>query len=372
LKRCRVDKKVMDFKGLKLIILLLLANLGSQAKGGERFEFYNGVRSLGMGGAAVAVVNDETAMLVNPAALGKLRDYIITVADPELEGSTNATTLAQDKPLNMFEPQTVLDKMNDPGNLGDRFHLKAQVFPSLVVPNFGFGVHAKYVIDAKVDSTGTNFELDYTNDFAAVAAFNFRMWDGIIKLGASGRAINRVEVHRTDIPANSTGLSIDAIGSEGFGVASDVGLVLTAPIVLLPALAAVWRDAGGTSYNLKDGMFTGAVTIPTHTTQTVDVGLAIFPIFSNRTRGTLAIEYRDVLTMSDEEDHMRRAHAGFEMNFADAVFLRVGMNQRYWTAGFEFQMLNYQLQGAAYGEEVGTATTPAEDRRYTLKFAFRF
>ena len=37
------------------------------------------------GGAGIAVVNDETAMLINPAGLGKLRDYIFTIADPEIE-----------------------------------------------------------------------------------------------------------------------------------------------------------------------------------------------------------------------------------------------------------------------------------------------
>src|SRR5690606_30756903 len=106
--------------------------------------------------------------------------------------------------------------------------------------------------------------------------------------------------------------------------------------------------------------------------QAVDVGMAIFPIVGKRTRMTFTIEYRDVLTMSEEEDHMRRTHGGMELNVADAFFLRAGMNQRYWTAGLEFAMGNYQLQAATYGEEVGTVATPEEDRRYALKFSFRF
>ena len=60
------------------------------------------------------------------------------------------------------------------------------------------------------------------------------------------------------------------------------------------------------------------------------------------------------------------------MNFSDAFFFRAGMNQRYWTSGLEFDMLNYQLQAATYGEEIGTATAHKEDRRYTLKFVIRF
>lgn len=359
----------MEFKGWTSILVALI---GVGAHGAERFEFYNGVRSMGMGGASVATVNDETALLCNPAALGKLRDYIVTIADPELEGNTNTVGLVGENLMKAFDPQFVLDKLNDPENLDKRLHTKAQIFPSLVVPNFGFGIFGKYSLDGKVDKTGTNYELDYINDYAAVAAFNFRLFNGIIKLGGSARAMNRVEIHRTDIPANSTDLKVDTLAGEGFGVASDVGLVLTAPVMFLPTLAAVWRDVGDTTYTLKKGMFTDAITIPNHTPQTVDVALAFFPIISNRSRATFTLEYSDVLTAGDEEDHMRRAHAGIEFNFADAFFIRAGMNQRYWTAGLEFSMLNYQLQAGTYGEEVGIVDATEEDRRYTIKFAIRF
>ena len=68
----------------------------------------------------------------------------------------------------------------------------------------------------------------------------------------------------------------------------------------------------------------------------------------------------------------RRYHAGIEFNFADAVFLRGGYNQRYWTYGLEFSMGNYQFQAASYGEEVGTVDAPKEERHYNLKFSYRF
>ncbi|MGE3385597.1 MAG: hypothetical protein AB7K41_02595 [Bdellovibrionales bacterium] len=364
-----VSLKRVILSGLFFGVLLSVSPLAHAA---ERYEFYNGVRQLGMGGAGVAVVNDETALLLNPAGLGKLRDYFVTVADPELEGSANAATLAGTDLLNMFKPQPMLNKLNQVANRDKRLHLKAQLFPSIVVPNFGFGVYGNYTADGRVDAAGTNYELHYNNDYAAVFGFNFRLFDGIIKLGAVARAINRVQIDRIDIPANSTGLTVDNLAQEGFGVAGDVGLILAAPIAWLPTIAAVWRDVGGTSYNLKEGMFTSAITIPNHTPQTVDVAFALFPIASKRTRVTFTGEYRDVLTTGDEDDQMRRVHAGIEMNVADAFFLRAGMNQRYWTAGLEFAMQNYQLQAATYGEEVGTATITQEDRRYVFKFAFRF
>ena len=111
---------------------------------------------------------------------------------------------------------------------------------------------------------------------------------------------------------------------------------------------------------------------PQTTEQTVDVAVALFPIGGKRTRWTWTAEYQDVLTTGEEEDQMRRVHTGIEMNFADAIFIRGGLNQRYWTAGLELSMNNFQLQLASYGEEIGTVETPREDRRYNAKFSYRF
>ncbi len=364
----------MDSGRIKVILkwagCLALAAQTGHAR--ERYEFYNGARQLGMGGAAVAVVNDETALLLNPAGLGKLRGYYLTIADPEAEGGANASKIVGVALGNAFDPQIALNKLNDPGNLAEHHHVKAQVFPSFVVPNFGFGVYGKYSLDAEVNAANTLYTLDYFNDYAAVMGFNFRLFDGIIKLGAAARAINRVSIERTDIPSNSIGLTVKNLASEGIGVGADVGLIIAAPVALLPTVAAVLRDAGDTSYNVEGGLFTGAITVPVHTKQTVDVGVALFPIMSRRSRAVITFEMRDVMDVHLEQDDLKRYHAGIELNFADAVFLRAGYNQRYFTAGIEIQMQNYQLQAATYGEEIGTAILNREDRRYVFKFALRF
>ena len=336
----------------------------------ETYEFYNGVRSLGMGGARVAVVNDETALLVNPASLGKLRDNFITLIDPELEIGQDTELITGTNLLGFLDPQTTLNlTLARPEK---RLHQRAQLFPSLVFPNFGLGLYARYSTDAEVDATLTNLEMNYRNDYAAVLGFNFRLFDGRVKLGFNARAINRVEVSRTDIDATSTALTLSGLASEGFGVGVDTGLVLTAPWSWLPTLAAVYRDVGGTTYDVNDGMFLSTSTRPASTPGTVDVGLAVFPIMGKRSRSTVSVEYRDVLTAGEVADFNERLHYGFEINLADAFFVRGGMNQNYWTAGLELAMLRYQFQVATYGEEIGDSTAKRQDRRYVGKFAFRF
>lgn len=363
---------------VKFSLLILGILLGPLASANEAREFYTGVRQLGMGGAGIAVVNDETALLTNPAGLGKLRDYFVTVADPELElGSDNIGIFGTDQQKS-FDLQEVLNQSRETDNIGKRLHTKAQVFPSFVVPNFGIGVLGKWEMDAEVTEADTSqFDVAYRNDFAFVTGFNFRLWDGRIKLGVNARVINRTDITST-LSSASTNLKINDIANEGIGIASDVGLIMTAPWDWLPTLSAVVRDVGDTSYSLRDGLFTDAndTRRPPPTQQTIDAAVALFPIVGKRTRLTWSAEYRGLSLRGDEEDNqdsLKKVHTGFELNFRDALFLRGGMNQRYWTAGFEVAIANYQIQAATYGEEIGVdADNLREDRRYVFKFAYRF
>ncbi len=369
--RIKMNRLIAETTSMKMRILLgliICCRLSAHAE--ERYEFYNGIRALGMGGASIAVVNDETALLVNPAALGKLRDYFITIIDPEIAVSQQTEEIAGTDILKMIGPQSALEKALV--NADKRMHLRSQLFPSIVVPNFGFGLFAKYEVNSEFESTANVFKYDYTNDYAGVFGFNFRLFSGMMKLGASARVVNRVEIRKEDIDPTSTGLSLKTLASEGLGIASDLGLVITAPVALLPSIAGVYRDVGRTSYTFRDGLLINPANAPSSTAETIDVALSIHPIHGRQMRSTWTIEYRDVFTYGKETDQLRRTHAGVELNYADALFVRAGMNQRYWTAGLELAMFNYQFQAASYGEEVGTAAETREDRRYVVKFSFRF
>ncbi len=356
--------------GIATAVALAIVSGPQRVRSAEIFEFYTGVRQLGMGGAYTAVVNDETSLLTNPAGLGKLREATFTLADPEISGGLNNTASATASDLskiwNLNGLRETLNRSKD-----KHWHTKFQAFPSVVLPNFGIGLHAKYSNDAEARSATNDFRLDYTNDYALVLGYCFRLFSGIVKIGVTGRAVNRVEIHK-DIPQSQPDITVENQSSEGTGVAADVGMILTAPVAWLPSLAGVVRDAGNTSYTLKSGMFYNTQTRPQDTKQTIDAGFSVSPILSNRVRMQVTAEYHNVQTASEEKDHMRRFHAGLEFNFADFFFLRGGMNQRYWTTGIELATERFQLQAATYGEEIGTDTRPREDRRWVGKFSLRF
>lgn len=337
---------------------------------GERHRFYTGARAMGMGGASVAVVNDETALMLNPAALGRLRDSYITIVDPEIELGSQTTGVMGTGYPNLIKAQGVLDKAKS--KPGQHVSGRMQVFPSLVVPNFGFGVFKKYEVNSEVNAANTAYSYHYTNDTAVVVGFNFRFWDGIIKLGTNMRVVDRAQIIEDNLDPTSTTLSNGDMQKSGVGIASDTGVIITAPVAWLPTIAGVLRDTGSTSYAFRNSFLSSSANRPDPTGQTVDVGLAISPIFNPNFRSQWTVEYKDAMNSAKEKDVMRRLHGGVEFNIADALFIRGGMNQKYWTAGLEIAMFNYQIQLASYGEDVGSDQASKEDRRYVMKFSFRF
>ncbi len=370
-----------------LIFSTIIISLQSTvAISAETFEFFNGIRQMGMGGASIAVVNDETALIANPAALGKLRDSFTTVFDPELDyGKENSNVATGNTIFSAANLQGMLDQLKLHPN--KRFHLRSQLFPSYVTANFGVGVFGKYTVDGEVDGTVTPnvFHLDVVQDLAFVIGYNFRIWDGRIKFGFNAKYINRTELKDQDpqVPLDTTGLRLADFADEGGAMAADIGLIITLPWAWLPTIAGVVRDAGGTKFTFAKGILHGGAAdandpnyptaqVPKPISQTIDAAFALFPITAGRTRMTITGEYTDVTNVNLELDSAKKIHAGFELNFSDLFFFRGGWNQRYWTAGLELAYADMQFQMASYGEEIGTVDVNREDRRYSIKFAYRY
>ncbi len=357
---------------MKLIGILALFSSIVMAK--ERFEFFNGVRPLGMGNASVAAVNDETALLVNPAGLGKLRNFFGTIVDPELDIGSSAMNLYRAKSFSnpVSVSQVLPAAAAAPGNY---FYSRAQVFPSFVAKNFGIGIFAKNEI-AALATSATEASLFYRDDLAILLGYNFRFWDGRIKIGFTGKMISRTEINEDVIdpsgPIDMTSLAAAGQAKHGLGIGTDLGVMLTAPWDNLPTLALVARDIGNTTFDKSYYTRMSASEKPNSAPQDIDAGLSFQVIHKANIRSLWTIDYKGILTAKDEEDKNKLYHLGIEFNFGDVFFLRTGYNQRYVTAGFELASERFQFQIATYGEEVGTAANPKEDRRNVAKFTFRF
>lgn len=364
----------MKWISLRLYIWSVLLLFGSLAQAGntdEYMEFFLGARCLAMGGACVAVVNDETALAVNPAALGRLRDNYGTYFDPEVESNTRFMDFFRAGSLGTFTDLSAASGALAK-NRSRTYRARTQFMPSFVGKNVGIGIMLQDQLTATLDAAGTSIDTNYRSDLALLLGYNLSFFDGIMKLGFNGKMINRIEVKNAAVSAAGS-LAYKDIGSEGTGLSVDVGLILAAPIVFLPTLSAVVRDVGGTSFDKMDGMRLTTASRPETVNQDVDVGFALFPIHNNSVRSAWTVEYRGVLTASEEDDSSKRIHTGIELNIRDVFFVRTGYNQRYITGGIELASENFQWQITTYGEEIGNASDgPKEDRRTVFKFAWRF
>ena len=345
------------------IILIVLSLLAPKAfAGNEWVETYSNTRTLGMGGAAVAITSDDTSLYRNPANLGSLRDLYGTVFDPEIEGTSSLTASQIDIASVMSNLSTKTDTY---------YRSKAQLSPAIVRRNVGFGLIYRNEINAEITSAApTVMDTTYENDLGAIVGANLRLFDGRLKIGASGRIFNRIEVLN---PALAVGGPTDlaTIGSEGTAYAFDAGLLLQAPWTYLPTLGVVIHDLGDTTFR-KDGVRISTATRPATVKQSIDAAIAIFPIHSNLFRSVWTFEYSDITNSRNDTDGAKRMHVGIEFNSRDIFFFRLGYNQRYLTAGFEIASENVSWQVASYGEEIGTSDAPREDRRLSTKVAVRF
>ncbi|MFK8138085.1 MAG: hypothetical protein AB8E15_06985 [Bdellovibrionales bacterium] len=350
----------------KFIIFYIAFTFNVSIKAGERFEFYNGARQLGMGGASIGVVNDETAVLLNPAGMGKLRNAFVTLVDPEIHvsGPASQTLLTGGSLSTLNDAQGMADTL---GTTADKStHFGYQVFPSFVLPNFGIGMLASSFWDGQTDSTGANVFLRKRSDVAVVLGYNLTFLDGRLKVGFNGRYVTRT-LSEID---TATGGSYDFATNEGTGtgLAIDSGIIFSAPWASLPSLSVVLRDFGDTNYTISSS----GTAVPS-TPQTIDAAISFFPIHSNHVRSSFTFEYRDILNAYDETDLSRRLHSGWELNLGDLFFIRAGWHQNSWTAGLEFAMERAQFQISTYAEDVGTdGAGSINDRRYISKFVFRF
>lgn len=333
------------------------------------FEFYRGVRQMGMGGASIAVVNDETSLLLNPNGLGRLRNHFFTPFDPEITGSSTGTsTLLGTGVMNSVNPNDTYNQLS--GQTGEPYYFKGQVFPSIVVPNFGIGALGRYEVLARRNADGS-YDYNYQNDYSLNVGYNMSFWGGRIKWGVAGRMINRVEYFGTR--ASTDSLALSSFATEGTGIAVDSALTLAAPWQWIPTLAVMVHNLGNTSFTASDGFFGNhANGTPQTMNQSVDAAVALFPIYANHTRGVMTVEYTGIMNTTGVTDPMNRLHIGTELNLWDAYFLRAGYHANRWTAGFEYAFGLMQFQAATYAEKVTFGTFSDYDRRVVLKFAVRF
>lgn len=323
-----------------------------------------------MGGAQIAVTNDESALYINPAGLLRLRDPIFTVFDPEVDFSQNFYYPVYSKsPMSSFvDPNGVASSLVQSPN--EYYYFKYQLTPTLVSQYLGLGLYLHQMLQA-YHSGGDNLSrVYYRDDQALYLGTSIRLFDGHLKLGASAKLISRIEVDRQmSSPGN---FDPSAEGVSGLALGYDVGMILVMPWKYHPTLSIVGRDLNITQFNQEFYTRLSTIDKPASQLEDYDVALAWFPNSGNNQRSTWTFEVSQIKKAMVDENKLKYSHFGYEYNLRDILFVRAGINQKYWTFGFEVASERTQFQFATYGEDVGYDSHSEESRRYVLKWSYRF
>lgn len=346
----------------KLFIALTLLVVGtSGAVAGETRQFYRGARAMAMGNAYTAIADDEQAVYLNPAAMAGNpgTQFFPLIADLSLSRESIATVQSFTK----FSSDTIN------GLIGKNVFLQGQVTPTLMFPNFG----VSFIVDRQISLRSENrslpevvLGLQSTNGLQFAYGFKvgrrasnrrgeFRVGLGLKMMFRRGgyRTISRLDL-----------LSIDQHylsrlqGNFGRGFGFDLG---TQYIRKLNGRATLY--GGATYLDIGDTNFgDGPDPIKANASFGAGIGYRMGTVQSR-----LSYELKNAF---DQTDFRKKQHLGVELGFP--IFsLYGGFNQVFVTYGAGVDLGLIRIDGASYGEELGSFAYQNTERRYMVRLALK-
>ncbi|MBX2987481.1 MAG: hypothetical protein KF802_06260 [Bdellovibrionaceae bacterium] len=354
---------------------------------------YVGTRPLGMGDAFVAVANDYNALLYNPAGLARREDgemnLLIDVGiSKSLPDLTKEISEAQDTQGSESDKQQAMFDLLQK-QYGKTIGLRLTPFSGFLVrPNWGIAViPADVTLEGSIHQgvgpslnttvyADTTVALGYGDDYKGFS-------NGRLSWGVTGKFINRgyfsKSINFIELASDSK-LIQESDMREGFGVDADLGLLYTPNLpdagflsllrLTRPSFGLVVRNVAETKFTTSSKLLNKEKTEPPEKLhRVVDVGTRWeYPsmwLFGGRG----VMDFRDLMHPSIS---LRKSlHLGLEFDWTVASWwkgsYRVGLNQGYLTAGISALLGVFNLDAVTYGEDVGTYSTPAENRMYAIR-----
>ena len=335
------------------------------AYAGEIREVYRNTEVQAMGGASIAVVEDEAALYLNPAGLAatkKIKIHLVT-ADiafgSELLGFIPAATAA----FNHLGPDTLNVLM------GKRIYVQGQATPTFMMPNFAFGILldqqlALYTVNRALP----NFTLGYQTTNGAQAGYGVAIKPkgggdrSEIRLGFAGKMLFRRGGYRLVPVTELTALSQETIHritgdfGQGFGVDLGAQYFFKVNKILTVSAGVVYRDIGDTNFGSGPDPIKG------------DLG---YGLGARLNMGMLKITGDwDYSHLQDRTDWRKKNHFGLSFGLP---FLSVfgGVDQVYLTYGAAVDVWLLRIAAASYAEELDSFVYQAPQRRWSLRVDFK-
>jgi hypothetical protein len=324
---------------------------------------YQGTRPLGMGGAYTAVANDAGSLFYNPAGLARVDGFQMDLVNLETETSEGAPGLVKDlQDLEGDDIATATAVVR--AHVGEHFRLRANTFPNVVMPGFGFGVLAQANADGEFHSlVNPRMDLDARADTVGVVGLAHGFGpEGRLALGVNAKIARRqgAQTTFTAVDLASDGFTpFDNLDEAETDFAFDLGAMYSPNLPLSPTV-------GVAALNLTDLDFGTLGTVPYQVNLGVSLNPKLGPVGV-----TLAADWVDVTNqLATDEDLRKRTNLGAEVRLWKFLAVRGGLHQDYYTAGATVDLWLVKLDLATYGEELGAYGGQREDRRYIARLDF--
>ena len=336
---------------------------------------YPSTKANGMGGAFLAMPQEEWSPFYNPSWIGNQRDVKLSLLNAEAQGTKSWISGEGKFKQDLSKRASLLSS----GNGGD-FSSSVGAFPHVRLWKFIFGVNYRDRREAWAPSgTGNRLHYEASRDLSYIGGFGLRFFRGLIQIGGVAKYLMRAETPAQLVEDTSL-LGVESLSYKsevrtGRVWTGDAGVSLVFPWAALPTFTAVVRNLG--SRHFKQGSVSQAEAssseAPLDLVEQVDLGFGMSPWLAKKLRLRLSFDYFDVrndLNVDDQE----RFHAGMEFAYARSIFLRGGYSHGGPSFGFGVDVKGIKLDFAYYEQRRFDSDLNQEDKskRYAMSFGVEF
>ena len=401
------------------LILIIAACIFSSGRGKceEIPEYFSSPRSMGMGDAFTAIAQDEGAVWTNPAGIGRVRKArsrhsLNLVKIPNIIAGTNRDGYHFTRAFRSTGEKSVSELITGSEGLSDKpFWSRAGAFPITMfdvereIPmavGLLTNTTAKIIIPKETPEVA---KVEAIADVGGVISLGFTSVNNRFNVGFQTRPLARYAFEER-IPSQdltNRGMMTSRFkegANKSQAIAIDAGILMTIGDFWFPTIgAAVLNVPTGCKSNylnpftekfervcgtVYSGSFANEDALSTVDPTDLRIGLSITPRLSQKVALRLALDAHH-LPLGDSSrsyglqgiEVNKLMHAGAELVLGNPLLvspfsIRAGYSQGFPTGGFGVNWGLFVFEGAIYGRDVSSSSSPIADIRYLTSMSFDF
>jgi hypothetical protein len=327
---------------MKYFVTAFLILVSARAQAREVIETHHNVRSNGMGGIYMSIVNDSNALFVNPAAMGRTSGLNWQVMNVEF-GINGLDVYNEFRDIDTSDPNSFNQFF------GKDVWIRAGGKTAVTLPFFGVGAYTDSQTHLMLHNPAfPQFDTTFLSDYGLVVGGAFPLGPtsyGGITFKRITRWGGEQDIDLGVIAGGNLSSIADQFQNKGNGYGIDLATQTTIPVPLFnPTFSLVWQDVGSTAFTKSAG-----ADAPPRIHDNLSFGISTLTDLPGLD-WTMGFEYRHIT--ESEYPLGQKLHFGTEVSLP-FIDLRGGINQGYATYGAGINLLFIRLDAAMYTEEVG-------------------